>query len=387
MRNLSDTIQRLARYRAPHPIPADKGGVDRLRDFPEFGSNPGALRARIYIPRTLGRDAPLVVALHGCTQTAAGYDHGAGWSQLADRQGFAVLLPEQQRANNANLCFNWFAPDDIARDGGEALSIRQMIDAVVATYRLDRDRVFITGLSAGGAMSAAMLAACPELFAGGAIIAGLPYGCAATVPEAFDRMRGHGLPDATSLQRRLREASPHQGPWPTISIWHGAADRTVDSTNAEAIVNQWRAVHGVADAPSETELVDGHQRRAWRDADGRLRIESYSIAGMGHGAPLATRGANGVGASGPFMIEAGISSTLHSARAWGILPGAARQNATPAPAHVPAPAAIDSPQPATRASASNGQPANREARAPAQPANSVRKIIEDALRAAGLMRT
>src|SRR3984957_15437188 len=180
MRSLSDTIERLAAFRARRDVQIPAAADDRLRDFPEFGSNPGSLRARIYVPTSLTKDAPLVVVLHGCTQTAAAYDHGSGWSQLAEREGFALLFPEQQRVNNPNLCFNWFVPGDIRRDGGEALSIGQMIGAVVATYRLDRSRIFVTGLSAGGAMASAMLATYPELFAGGAIIAGLPYGGAST---------------------------------------------------------------------------------------------------------------------------------------------------------------------------------------------------------------
>src|ERR1700677_3699822 len=188
MRSLSDTIERLAAFRARRDVQMPAAADDRLRDFPEFGSNPGALRARIFVPSSLTKDAPLVVVLHGCTQTAAAYDHGSGWSQLAEREGFALLFPEQQRANNPNLCFNWFVPGDIRRDGGEALSICQMIDAVLATYRLDRSRIFVTGLSAGGAMASAMLATYPELFAGGAIIAGLPHGSARSVQQAFDAM-------------------------------------------------------------------------------------------------------------------------------------------------------------------------------------------------------
>ena len=206
---------------------------DRLSDVTGFGSNPGALRARLFVPENLPRHAALVVVLHGCTQSAAGYDHGSGWSQLATQEGFAVLFPEQQRANNANLCFNWFVPGDTTRDSGEVLSIHQMIEAAVAAHGLDRKRIFVTGLSAGGAMATAMLAAYPEVFAGGAIIAGLAYGSASTVPEAFDRMRGHGGPSKAELQRLLRAASPHKGPWPRISVWQGSADNTVVPSNAE----------------------------------------------------------------------------------------------------------------------------------------------------------
>ncbi|RWK70554.1 MAG: hypothetical protein EOR50_33630, partial [Mesorhizobium sp.] len=104
MRKISDTIARLAALRAGQDIQANGQGRDWLSDQGDFGSNPGALRARIYVPDDLPEAAPLVVVLHGCTQTAAGYDHGSGWSQLADQEGFALLFPEQQRANNANLC-------------------------------------------------------------------------------------------------------------------------------------------------------------------------------------------------------------------------------------------------------------------------------------------
>src|SRR3954463_4140596 len=128
----------------------------RLREVTGFGSNPGNLRMFAYVPAQPAPSAPPVGALHGCLQTAAGYDYGAGWSTLADRYGFALLLPEQQRANNANACFNWFEPGDTARDGGEALSIRQMIDAVVAEAGIDLRRIFITGLSAGGARVSGM---------------------------------------------------------------------------------------------------------------------------------------------------------------------------------------------------------------------------------------
>ena len=134
----------------------------RLHENSGFGSNPGNLRMFVYRPPTLADNPALVVVLHGCTQTAAGYDLGAGWSTLADRYGFALLLPEQQRSNNPNGCFNWFQPAHSRRDQGEPLSIRQMIEKSVVDHGIDRRRVFITGLSAGGAMTSNMLACYPK---------------------------------------------------------------------------------------------------------------------------------------------------------------------------------------------------------------------------------
>jgi len=111
----------------------------------------------VYNPKHLRANAPLVVALHGCTQTADEYDYGTGWSSLAEKLGFAVLYPQQQPANNPKNCFSWFLPGHIARGGGEALSIRAMIEHAITTFASDRRKVFVTGLSAGGAMTSVML--------------------------------------------------------------------------------------------------------------------------------------------------------------------------------------------------------------------------------------
>lgn len=360
MRSLSDTLERLARLKSLGREQTDS--PSHLEELSSFGSNPGALAARVYVPSLLPKGPALVVVLHGCTQTASGYDHGAGWSKLAERHGFVVLLPEQVRANNGNLCFNWFVPGDMRRGQGEAHSIRQMIDAVVSRHGIDTSRIYVSGLSAGGAMANIMLATYPEVFAGGAIIAGLPYGVAATVPEAFDRMRGQGLPAPSVLQSRLKAASTHQGPWPTISVWQGTQDNTVAEANAQAIIDQWRAVHEVGSRPDLEQKVDGQSKTVWKDARGRQVIEYYSIAGMGHGTPIDP--ALGYENAAPYLLDVGISSTLHSAKSWGLL----REGVEPLQAK------SDGPK---RASASSEQ---------AKEPEGIQQIIENALRMAGLMR-
>jgi poly(hydroxyalkanoate) depolymerase family esterase len=386
LRNISDTIARLAALQAKQTAhTTDYGAPDRLSTRTGFGSNPGALKARFYLPKGLPEGAPLVVVLHGCTQNAAVYDYRSGWSQLADEAGFALLFPEQQGANNPNLCFNWFQPADTKRGSGEALSIRHMVEAMVSTHGIDRRRIFVTGLSAGGAMATAILATYPEVFAGGAIIAGLPYGSATTVPEAFDRMRGHGGPAEQDLQQALRRGSDHRGPWPRISIWHGTVDHTVASSNAEAIAAQWRGVHRLEKLPTHSETAGRLTRQVWCDVIGEAMIEINMVAGMGHGTPVG----EGLGVPGPYMLDVGISSTREIARFWGVAETPARN----APSLSSPVARADEQTP------SRSQVPEFEKERPKSPeppvfdrfpphttsdAPGVKKIIEDALRAARL---
>lgn len=385
MRKISDTIARLAALRAQHVAYADPVAHNYLRTLTDFGSNPGALKAKYHLPGDLPEGAPLVVVLHGCTQTAAAYDHHSGWSQLADKAGFALLYPEQQHANNPNLCFNWFLSNDTSRGSGEALSISQMIEAMIAAHGLDRRRIFVTGLSAGGAMAAAMLATFPEVFAGGAIIAGLPFGMATTIPEAFDRMRGHGDPSQRELQQALRSASDHQGPWPRISIWQGTADHTVVPSNADAIADQWRGVHIADKAPTDSRLSGRHAKQVWCDLSGEALIEINMIAGMGHGTPID---AEAFGAPGPYMLDVGISSTREIARFWGIevaedcASAQREENVSRGQRHLPRSSASE------KANIPNlASPVNPSSpRVASSDPHGLKKVIEDALRAAGLMR-
>jgi len=288
----------------------------QLRELTGFGENPGNLRMFAHAPGHLPPKAPLVIALHGCTQTADEYDHGTGWSSLADSLGFAVAYPQQQPANNPKNCFSWYLPGDIARGHGEALSIREMVEHAIATFAADRGKVFVTGLSAGGAMASVMLATYPEIFAGGAIIAGLPYGCAGNVQQAFEAMFTEQGNTSQALGDRVRAASRHRAPWPKISVWHGTSDPIVKPSNCEDIIQQWTDVHGLSGNPLYQELIGGHTRRIWSDANGEALIEAFTIRGMAHGVPLATTGRESCGAAGAFFLDVEISSTHHIAHFW-----------------------------------------------------------------------
>lgn len=361
-------------------------GSTRLREILDFGSNPGNLRMFVYRPSTLADNPALVVVLHGCTQTAAGYDLGAGWSTLADRYGFALLLPEQQRSNNPNGCFNWFQPAHSRRDQGEPLSIRQMIEKSVVDHGIDRRRVFITGLSAGGAMTSNMLACYPEIFAGGAIVAGLPYGAATTVQQAFQSMYQSPTRSAHEWGDLVRKASLHRGPWPRVSVWHGNADKTVIPTNALEILKQWTEVHGLPLSPSVTTRVDGFPRDVWINEAGDELIEAYTITNMAHGTPLGIGEAEGAcGAPGPFLLPVGISSSYHIAKFFGISIARASVERNMVKLSPP-PHQIQAADPVLDGEILDKDDEPIRQQEPTPPLPDIGAIINNALRAAGLIK-
>lgn len=357
-----------------------------LEEVTGFGDNPGNLRMFAFVPAQLQKPRALVVVLHGCGQTAAAYDLGAGWSTLAKHYGFALVMPEQQRVNNGNTCFNWFNPEDTARDGGEARSIREMIAHLAEAHRIDPKRVFITGLSAGGGMTSVMLATYPEVFAAGAVIAGLPYGIASNLREALDGMFHSPQRPERELGDFVRRASNHRGPWPKMSVWHGSADRTVNPGNASEIVKQWLDLHDLPAVPMAETIVDGYPRQAWWNKDGETLVESCAITDMAHGTPLGLADNDQrYGIEGAFLIEAGISSSYHIAKFFGLtgwIPDAAGKKAGPGtskPALSPAPHLARS----IRAAVAE-EPA--EPKREAARGFDLGQIITRALTAAGLMK-
>ncbi len=288
--------------------------LDRLDVTP----NPAGLRMLVHIPDHLAPGAPLVVVLHGCGQTAAEHAARAGWLALADRYRFAVLAPEQTLVNNFNRCFNWHRANDGLHPSAETSSILAMIDRAIALYRTDPRRVFITGLSAGGAMAMAVLAVAPRRFAAAAVVAGVPFGVAGNLIEAMGAMRRAAAAAAVRAGRSLRPRMIGIEP-PRLAIWQGAADEVVDPANADAIAAQWAAACGLDNAPERVDAGPGMTRRVWRATGGRQAIiEETLVAGLGHGTPIGSFGPGAVGAAGRFMLQAAVSAPRDICQFWGI---------------------------------------------------------------------
>lgn len=342
-------------------LASGRAGAAGTREVAGFAPNPGGLRMLVHLPPDglPASGAALVVALHGCTQDAGTFAEASGWTGLADRLRFALLLPQQEAANNPDRCFNFFRDRDNRRGRGEAASIAAMVARARADHAaLDPRRTYVVGLSAGGAMAAAMLAAYPELFAAGAVLAGVAYGCADTAGE----------PAALAWQRRAfllafpaygeagwaalacgigREGVPPPAPfprspelwaervqaagggapaaWPRVSLWQGTADRTVNPGALEQLTRQWTAVHGVdAAAPEEDRAAgDPVRRRRYADARGAVRVESYLVEGLPHAVPVDPDASPPCGRPAPDdprFVDDGLCAARLIARFWGLAP-------------------------------------------------------------------
>jgi poly(hydroxyalkanoate) depolymerase family esterase len=287
-----------------------------------FGSNPGQLKMFEHAPPNLPKDAPLVVVLHGCTQRAADIAQ-TGWNELADANGFTVLYPEQQTSNSPVRCFSWAtpmgSPDDLVRGKGENESVRQMVAKATLAHDVDPRRVYVAGFSAGAGMAIVLAATWPDVFAGAASFAGIPFDCAATFPEVSSCMNPGKDRTAADWSARVRRAFPgYEGPWPRISIWQGSADNVVGPKNRTHIARQWTSVHGLAEAPSATDTVDGQKHATWANAKGEVLVETYEVAGMGHGLPV--KPGAGCGRTGQYALDRGICGSQHVAKYFGLIP-------------------------------------------------------------------
>ena len=264
--------------RKPPPVPVPEGAAYLARSFTGAA---GARDYKVYVPKRADRRAvPLVVMLHGCTQSSDDFAVGTGMNSLADELGFIVAYPQQPASANPSACWNWFDLAHQRRDQGEPAIIAGITRAVMAEFAVDPARVYVAGLSAGGAMAAILSAAYPELYAAAGIHSGLPHAAAADLPSAFAAMRGGPGPSGAKRPRVKGDG----GRVRTI-VFHGASDRTVDPSNADAILADARAgVAGPVHETREAGTVGGlaYARTLVSDAHGSPHAEYWAVDGLGH---------------------------------------------------------------------------------------------------------
>lgn len=325
---------------APAPTAHAAAGLTRVTGF---GADPGGLNMYVHRPAALPADPAVVVALHGCGQDAQTYADNSGLPELADRHGFLVVFAETTSANNAGKCFNWFQPADNRRGQGEAESIRQMAAHAVSAWGADASRTFVTGLSAGGGMTSVVLAAYPDVFRAGAVVAGLPHGCADDMMAAYTCMNP-GV-DWTPAQwaQRVRDAHPSwTGPWPRVAVWHGDRDTTVVPRNADELRDQWTELHGLSRTPTRTAVIGPNSTRheEYAAADGSVAVEVNRVPGIGHAAPVDPgSGPEQCGSTGTAHFADSICSSHWISRFFGLDRPGTGTGTLPAPTGL-APAAV-----------------------------------------------
>jgi poly(hydroxyalkanoate) depolymerase family esterase len=269
---------------SPFAKTAGAGSGDDERFFTRsYSGAAGARSYKLYVPEgyTGEESVPLVVMLHGCTQDPDDFAAGTRMNALAEERTFLVAYPAQSANANMQKCWNWFQPSDQGRGRGEPSIIAGITQQVIEDYAVDEGRVFVAGMSAGGAMAAIMGASYPDLYAAVGVHSGLAPGSAHDMPSAFSAMRqgnpGAPMPEAGSNGRAKVV--------PTV-VFHGDRDGTVHPRNGDRLLAGLTARDGSSLKVSTRQgrVPDGHAftRVSYKDPDGRPVVERWSVHGLGH---------------------------------------------------------------------------------------------------------
>jgi poly(hydroxyalkanoate) depolymerase family esterase len=236
---------------------------------------------KLYIPSGFtGQPLPLLIMLHGCTQSSGDFATGTRMNMLAEKELCFVAYPEQAQPANGSKCWNWFQVADQQRGAGEPSLIAGITQQIMRNYPVDASRVYVAGLSSGGAMAAIMAATYPDLYAAVGVHSGIAYGAAQDLPSGFIAMQQ----GATGDVRPLREAIP-------IIIFHGDRDKTVSPLNADRILDQWLQAAPDRNSPRSVrastvpgQVTGGHTytREIYTDVAGRIVAEKWLIHQAGH---------------------------------------------------------------------------------------------------------
>ena len=289
-----------------------------------LGTNPAfaqcAMSFTEYAPANAPEHAALVVALHGCGQSASDLARDAGWNKLADRFGFYVLYPQQPNCSNTLGCFNWFDPQQITRGHGEVRAIKEKIDDMKAHHSIDPARIYVAGFSAGAAMGVALLASYPDVFTAGAVMSGLPYKIATSSNEAWMMMSMSRELSPREWGDLVRQSNPgYTGSYPRVVFFHGASDFTVNPKNSKQLVKQWTDLQGIDTAPSSEDTVAGHRHTTYKNAGGTPVVELFEIRGMAHAIAVAPgSGEQQGGQAGRFSTDVGLYAPYRALSFWGL---------------------------------------------------------------------
>lgn len=240
-----------------------------------FASSAGRRSYKLFVPASAGGEPrPLVVMLHGCTQSPDDFAAGTGMNELAAELGFLVAYPAQPASANPSRCWNWFSASDQQRDRGEPALIAGITRQVIADYAVDPRRVYVAGLSAGGAAAAIMGAAYPDLYAAIGVHSGLACGSARDLPSAMAAMRQGAAPGGTPSSSE---------PLATI-VFHGDRDTTVSPRNGEHVITQSKAAARLHSRSERGQSAGGvaYTRTVQSDAAGRAVLEHWELHGAGH---------------------------------------------------------------------------------------------------------
>lgn len=252
---------------------------------------------RLYVPAGLAKDqaAPLVVMLHGCKQDPDAFAAGTRMNRLADRHGFRVLYPRQGALQNFEQCWNWF--DAASQRGwGEAAIISGMVEEVAKRHALDRRRIYVAGLSAGGAMTSILASCHADLFAAAAVHSGVAYKAATSPWTALAALENGGSTPPDEAGRDAWECSGSGSRAMPVVVLQGESDARVKPVNAGRIVGAFAQMNDLADdrkdndsvksqpTSTRTETVPGGRGYAVREYayGGRTLIREYRVEGMGH---------------------------------------------------------------------------------------------------------
>lgn len=276
----------------------------------EFGANPGELEASYFVPDT--EKPALVVLLHGCAQQGRELALQSGLFGLAKENNFALLLPQQGLNNNIKRCFNWYSADDFTKNAGETLSIKNMIRTL--QEQLDSKQVFIIGLSAGGAMASSMLVNYPELFMGGAVVAGIPFPCADGLITGISCMRNGPSQTVEQLVSLTKSINPNQNTWPKLSVWTGENDSIVNPLNSSMLAKQWATLSGLESKPTINKK-SGYTATHWKNSAEEVQVELIEVDNIDHGIMVNPEVENG-GQVSDYVLASPISTVKHVIKFW-----------------------------------------------------------------------